>query len=195
MTTWPNHSLQRTRLSRFGCNSRTPSAGSLRLGRWLSVKFTLLLLAVGTLLTACRHTETARQSSGNPNPCGTFTGRSGTSADTASMFFSPRTPAEVAADAEIIQHIVGAWVLDPRSNSDAYQSITFRPDGSFTAKTSGSKQLFGAWCVDRHVLFLGKPNASAPLDYPGFHVIDLVDDHHLVCGIDISVAGRMRFTR
>jgi hypothetical protein len=45
------------------------------------------------------------------------------------------------------------------------------------------------------VLLLGKPGASTPLDYTGFHAINLVDDHHLVCGIDISVAGRMRFTR
>jgi hypothetical protein len=111
------------------------------------------------------------------------------------MFFSARTPAEVAADAEIVQHIVGAWMLDPRSDSDEFHAITIRSDGSFIATISGKKQVSGVWRVDRHVLFFGKPNASTPLDYPGFHVIDFVDDHHLVCGIDISVAGRMRFTK
>jgi hypothetical protein len=158
------------------------------------VKSTLLLLVVSTLLTACRHAEVAQQGDGSPNPSGTFTGRPGTSAASAPVFFSPRTSVEVAADAEIVQHIVGAWVLDPRSDTDEYRSINFRPDGTFTA-TNGNKQLSGAWRVDRGVLFLGKPNASTPLDYPGFHTIDLVDDHHLVCGIGISVAGRMRFTR
>jgi hypothetical protein len=145
-------------------------------------------------LTACRHPEVARQPNGSPNPSGYFTGRPGTSADIAPTFFSPRTSAEVAADAEIVQRIVGAWALDPRSDTDEYESITIRADGTFTA-TNGNKQLSGAWRVDRGVLFLGKPKASSPLEYPGFHKIDLVNDHHLVCGIGMSVAGRMRFTR
>jgi len=161
----------------------------------MSVKSTLLLLAVGTLFTACRHADVARQLDGSPNPCGTFTGRPGTSADTAPMFFSPRTPAGLATDTEIVQHLVGTWVLDPRTDSDEYQAITIQADGSFTATTRGKKQVSGAWRVDRDVLFLGKPNAPAPLDYYGFHTIELVDGHHLVCGIDISVAGRMRFRK
>jgi hypothetical protein len=85
-------------------------------------------------------------------------------------------------------------VLDPGTDSDEYEAITIRPDGSFTA-TRWNKQVSGAWRVDRRVLFLGKPKASAPLDYYGFHAIEMVDDHHLVCSIDISVAGRMRFKR
>jgi hypothetical protein len=167
------------------------------LGRWVSngsMRLAFLLFAAGTLLTACRQAEVAQQGQGSPNPRGTFTGRAATSGDSSPMFFSPRTSAEVAADAEIVQHIVGAWVLDPRSDTDEYQSITIRADGTFTA-TNGSKQLSGAWRVDRSVLFLGKPNASTPLDYPGFHTIDSINDHQLVCGIGMSVAGRMRFTR
>ena len=145
------------------------------------MKLVFLMFAAGSLLTACRHAEVAQQGNGSPNPRGP-------------VFFSPRTSAEVAADAEIVQHIVGAWVLDPRSDTDEYQSITIRADGTFTA-TNGTKQLSGTWRVDRSTLFLGKQNASTPLDYPGFHTIDLVNDHHLVCGIGMSVAGRMRFTR
>ena len=160
------------------------------------MKFTLLLLAVGTLLTACRHAEVARQPDRSPNPQGYFTGRPGTSADYAPMYLvSPRTPAEVAADTDLVQHIVGTWVLDPRTDSREYQSITIRPDGSFSATTGQNTQVSGAWRVDRRVLFLGKPNASAPLDYYGFHAVDVADDHNLVCGIDISVAGRMRFRK
>jgi len=134
------------------------------------------------------------QANGISNPSGTFSGRPGTSASSAPTFFSPRTSAEVAADAEIVQSIIGAWHLDPKSDTDEYQTITIRPDGTFTA-TNRDKQLSGAWRVDRGVLFLGKSNASTPLDYPGFHTIDLVNDHHLVCGIGMSMAGRMRFTR
>ena len=162
-----------------------------------SVKPTLLTLALaaGTYLTACRHADLARQPDGRPNPFGTFTGRPGASADISPTFFSPRTPAEVTTDAEVVQHIVGIWVLDTRTDSDEYQTIAIRPDGSFTATNSRNEQVSGAWRVDRRVLFLGKPRASAPLDYYGFHAIDFVDDHHLVCGIDISVAGRMRFKR
>lgn len=101
----------------------------------------------------------------------------------------------MAADTDIIQHIVGTWVADPRTDSPEYQSITIRPDGSFTVATDKNVQVSGVWRVDRRVLFLGKPNASAPLDYYGLHAIDVADDHHLVCGIDISVAGRMRFRK
>ncbi len=101
----------------------------------------------------------------------------------------------MAADTEIVQHIVGAWVLDPRTDSDEYRTITLWPDGTFAAMTSRNEQVSGTWRVDRRVLFLGKAGASGPLDYTGFHALDLVDDHHLVCGIDISVAGRMRFTK
>ena len=101
----------------------------------------------------------------------------------------------MTADADVVQHIVGTWVVDPRTDSDEIQAITIRLDGSFTATTGRNKQVSGAWRVDRRVLFLGKPGASTPLDYTGFHAISLVDDHHLVCGIDISVAGRMRFRK
>ncbi|MCX6924731.1 MAG: hypothetical protein NT154_16185 [Verrucomicrobia bacterium] len=147
-------------------------------------------------MTACRQAEVARQPDGSPNPCGLFMGRPGTAADIRPIYLvSPRTPAEVASDTQIVQHIVGTWTLDPRSDSDEYQAITIRPDGSFTATTGRNKQVSGAWRVDRRVLFLGKPNASASLDYYGFHAVDVADDHHLVCGIDISVAGRMRFTK
>ena len=165
------------------------------MGEQMSVKSTLLLLAVGTLFTACRHADMARQPDGSPNPCGSFTGRPGTSADTAPMFFSPRTPTEVATDTEIVPHLVGTWVLDPRTDSDDYQAITIQSDGGFTATTGRKKQVSGTWRVDRGVLFLGKPKASAPLDYYGFHTVESIDGHHLVCGIDISVAGRMRFRK
>lgn len=160
-----------------------------------SMRFALLLVAVGTILTGCRHAEVARQPGTSPNPSGYVAGRPGTNAPSAPVFFSPRTPAEVAIDTAIVQHIVGAWVLDPRTDSNQYQAITLRPDGSFAATTCRNEQVSGTWRVDRRVLFLGKPNASAPLDYYGFHAIDVADDHHLVCGIDISVAGRMRFMR
>jgi hypothetical protein len=162
----------------------------------MSIKSTLYFLVMGVLLTACRHAEVASQPDGNANPFGYFPGRPRTSADYAPVYLvSPRTPAEVATDAEIVDHIVGTWALDPRTDSREYQAVSIRADGTFTATTGRNKQVSGAWRVDRGVLFLGKPNASAPLDYPGFHSIDLVDDHHLVCGIGISVAGRMRFIR
>ena len=161
----------------------------------MSAKSTLLLLVAGTLLTACKHADVARQPDGSPNSSGHFTGRPGTRADIAPVFFSPRTPAEEAADADIVQHIVGTWVADPRTDSPEYQAITIRLDGSFTATTDKNAPVSGAWRVDRRVLFLGKPKASAPLVYYGFHTIDVADDHHLICGIDISVAGRMRFRK
>jgi hypothetical protein len=157
------------------------------------VKSTVLLLAASTFLTACRHADVAHQPLGTRNPNGTFTGRTGTSAESVSVFFSPRTPAEVTANAKIVQHIVGAWIVDKRPDTDEYQAITIRPDGTFTA-TNGNKQLSGAWCVDRGVLFLGKQTPLRLLTI-GFHPIDLVNEHQLVCGIGMSVAGRMRFTR
>jgi hypothetical protein len=160
------------------------------------VKSVFHLLAMGALLAGCRHAEVARQPDGSANPHGYFPGRPGTNADVAPIYLvTPRTPAEMASDSEIVQRLLGTWLLDPQSNSDEYQAITFRNDGSFRATIRRHKQISGAWRVDRGVLFLGKPNASTPIDYPGFHSIDSVDDHHLVCGIGISVAGRMRFTR
>jgi hypothetical protein len=110
------------------------------------------------------------------------------------MFFAPRTPEEVAADRKIVERIVGTWVSDPRTDWREYEAITIRADGSFTATTGPRKQVSGAWRVDRGVLFLRKANA-APTEYYGFHTIESADDHQLVCGFDVRVAGRMRFRR
>ena len=174
------------------------------LGEGLNMKAAIALLVATSLLAACSHTEVERQQATSvvgvtpTNPQGYFPGHPPTSAesvDNTPMFFSPRTPEEVAADEELAQRIVGIWVLDPQSDWHEYQAINIRPDSSFTATIKRNKQLPGAWRVDRRVLFLGKPNASTPLDYPGFHVVYLVDDHHLVCGIGMDVLGRMRFIK
>lgn len=164
------------------------------------MKSALALLAASTLLTACKHAEVSGQPATQAgtampvNPQGFYPGHPPASADDRPAFFTPRTPEEAATDEEIVRHIVGTWVADPRTDSQEYQTITFRPDGSFTAGIGPKRLVSGLWRVDRHVLFLRKENA-APSEFYGFHAIDRVDDHELVCGIDISVAGRMRFGR
>jgi hypothetical protein len=166
----------------------------------LNMKSALALIVAGTVLTACKHAEVSREPTTESgavmptNPRGFYAGHPPTSAQDGEMFFAPRTQTQVAADEEITRHIVGTWVADSDTDSHEYQTITFRPDGSFTASTCPKKLVSGLWRVDRRVLFLRKENA-APSEFYGFHAIDLVDDHQLVCGIDISVAGRMRFRR
>jgi hypothetical protein len=147
------------------------------------MKVALTLVTVSMLLAACRHAEVVRQQPTNAGVHQHFIG-------------GPPTKAEVETDTRILQHIVGTWTTADDPQWATYNVLIIQPDGRFrTINTNGTKRnCDGAWFVERGVLILVKTNA-APGNYYGFHVIDTLDDHQLVCGVDVSAAGRLRFTK
>jgi len=170
------------------------------------MKFAFTLLAVSVLLTACRHTEAAHQlltdtEVNRTNFCGYAAGHRPTERENEELLVWARRAAEkrhiagMPTDEEIRRHIVGAWVPDPKTDSDEYQTMVIRSDGSFTAIINAKVVREGTWMVDGGMMRLTTTNGAPTLNGFRYHSIDYVDDHKLVCGIDISVAGRMRFTK
>ncbi len=100
-------------------------------------------------------------------------------------------------DAQIRHELLGSWTLDDRSNSQEYCMMVIRLDGSFaTVLNDGTKRTReGTWQVDSGILRLITTNGVATPNGFRLHAISHVDDHTLVCGIDISMAGRLRFKR
>lgn len=163
--------------------------------------FALVFLAVSLLVTACQHVELTPQGSSDSetnraDSCGAVTSQQPIGSNTFQHFLGTPTPAEEAADKELLCHIVGTWTSleDPRWAP--YHTLSVQPDGSFTAIRTNRTKLAcaGTWFVERGFLLLVKSNDSS-LNYFGFHKIYHVDDHELVCGVGLSVAGRLRFTK
>ena len=140
------------------------------------MKLTLPFLLAGLLLTACKHTDAVRPHLSE--------------AELQQEAALPRP-----GDAEIRQKIIGTWVPDPRTDSDEYQSMTIRSDGSFTTVISRKVVREGTWDLQSGMMRLTTTNGAPTPNGFRYHSIGSVDDHNLVCGIDISVAGRMRFTK
>src|SRR6266496_2913739 len=161
----------------------------------VTMKFALVLLATTMFLTSCRQAEVAHQLTTDAqertrtNPSGTFPGHPPTEAEIQSYTPWKPTAEQVGADKAIVEHIIGTWTAAEDSNSAPYPVLIIRPDGTFRVNSNRRKLVCeGIWSVDRGVLHLKKRNAASG-EYYGFHAIDHIDEHRLVCGVDISVAG------
>jgi hypothetical protein len=169
------------------------------LGVHVSIKSASQVLAATVLLTACKHGVATRQAVDDSqphnlnNPVGYIPGHPPSSAEQQALGLAARTLDEVAADEAMAKRLIGTWTSADDLRWARYHVLTLRDDCSFMA-TNGNKEVSGAWRVDRGILLLTEADAK-PFDYFGFHSITLLDDHQLVCGIDMSVAGRWRFTR
>jgi hypothetical protein len=141
------------------------------------MRHALIFVLMSVLLTACQHAQ-----------------------------ISPRlSQAELAqeaalkrpTDAEARLKMIGTWVAEARTDDDEYQTMTIRPDGSFVTVGSDCEKLVveGTWRIESGMLRLTPTNGVHTPNGFRLHGIEYVDDHKLVCGIDISTAGRMRFTR
>jgi hypothetical protein len=165
------------------------------------VKLAFILLGATMALTACRHAEVAGQQPAAPqaripaNPSGYFPGHAPSETEFRSFSASAPTPEQVVADKAIAERMVGTWTATERSDSAQYPVLVIGTDGTYAVTTNQRKLVSeGTWTVNRGVLLL-KAKHAGPSTYSGFHVIDQIDDHNLVCGIDISVAGRLRFSK
>ncbi|HZQ48174.1 MAG TPA: hypothetical protein VFC07_14255, partial [Verrucomicrobiae bacterium] len=68
-------------------------------------------------------------------------------------------------------------------------------DGSFTTIINKKLVREGEWILEHGMMRLTTTNGAPTPNGFRLHSIDYVDDRNLVCGIDISVGGRMRFTK
>jgi len=113
------------------------------------------------------------------------------------------TPPEKRSNqAEIQQHIAGTWTLDERSDIDGFQGLEISSDGTITSiKLDSTRHTVGTWHLDGHTLVVtsGNPNLIAKpegsLGKRQYYPVIYASEHELVCGLGISVAGRMRFKR
>ena len=140
------------------------------------MKLSIPILLAGVLLMACKHTDAVRPHF--------------TKAERRREAALPRPN-----DAEIRRRIIGTWVPDPRTDDAEYESTTIRRDGSFTTVINRNLVRQGKWQVQSGMLRLSTTNGAPTPNGFRYHSIDYVDDHRLICGIDISMAGRMRFTK
>jgi len=151
----------------------------------MTAKPAYALLAVIAISVSCKHTEAIRQETLH--------------VEAGKHFAGTPTAAEVAADEDALKHILGTWRTADDPRWAYYHFLTLRPDGSFTTVNTNRPNMAreGAWFLERGFLLLVKSNPvpAAPLDYYGFHRIRHVDDHHLVCGPGMSVAGELKFTK
>jgi hypothetical protein len=148
----------------------------------MTAKLAYALLAVIALSISCKHTEVARKETPQ--------------VEAGKHFAGTPTAAEVAADEETLKHILGTWQTADDPRWAHYHLLTLRPDGSFTTVNTNRPNAAceGTWFLERGFLLLVKSDA-APFDYYGFHRVRHVDDHHLVCGPGMSVAGELSFTK
>lgn len=116
------------------------------------------------------------------------------------------TPPEKRSNqAEIQQHIAGTWTLDERSDIDGFQGLEISSDCTITSiKLDSTRHPVGTWHLNGHMLVVrpAKPNIvllsdgiTANLDEQSYYPVIYASEHELVCGLGISVAGRMRFKR
>jgi|SRR6516162_10101916 hypothetical protein len=165
------------------------------------MKLVVLTLLPALALTACRHAEVAQQHVTNPqasipvNPIGFYPGHTPTEAELQSLPSMLPTPEQAAADKATAQRFVGTWTAtDPSDSARRYPILLLSTDGTFAVTTKKGKLVSqGTWTFDRGVLLLKTRNTMP--GYYGFHVVYHIDDHHLVCSIDIDVAGRLSFTK
>jgi hypothetical protein len=165
------------------------------------MKPVILTLAATLALTACRHPEVAQQHATEPqanipvNPIGFYPGHTPTEAELNRFPPVVPTPEQAAADKATARRFVGTWTATDLSDSARwYPILLLRTDGSFAVTTKKGKLVSqGTWTFDRGVLLLRTQNTMP--GYYGFHVVYRIDEHHLVCGIDIDVAGRLSFTK
>jgi len=148
----------------------------------MTSKFAFALLSLIAVSTSCKHTEPARQEALHVEPGKHFAG-------------TP-TAAQMAADEEILKHIIGTWQTADDPQWAYYHLLTLLSDGSFTTVNTNGPNVVcsGTWFLERGFLLLVKSNA-VPSGYYGFHRVRHVDDHNLVCGPGMSVGGELRFTK
>jgi hypothetical protein len=114
-------------------------------------------------------------------------------------------PEKRSSEAEIQQHIAGSWTLDERSDIDGFRGLEISTDGTITSiKLDSTRQLVGTWLLDGRMLVVRPANPNivllpdgntANLDEQSYYPVIFASEHELVCGLGISVAGRMRFKR
>ncbi len=150
-------------------------------------RFALALLALIAVSVSCKHTEVGREETSRVGPLHMEPGK---------HFAGTPTAAQVAADEEALTHILGTWRTADDPRWAWYHFLTLRPDGSFTTVNTNRPGAVcaGTWFLERGFLLLVNSNA-VPFDYYGFHKIRQLDEHHLVCGPGMSVAGELRFTK
>lgn len=111
-------------------------------------------------------------------------------------------PEKRSNDPEIRQHITGTWTLDERPDINGYRGLEISPDGTLTStKLDGTKQHVGTWKLDGSILvvtsndpeLVAKPDGS--LGKQQYYPVIYASEHELICGLGISVAGRMRFKK
>lgn len=139
-------------------------------------------MALTAVSMSCKHTEPAGQEALHVEPGKHFAG----------------TPsaAQVAADEEILKHILGTWRTAEDPRWAWYHSLTLRADGSFTVVNTNRPDalIAGSWFLERGFLLLVKSN-TVLCGYYGFHKVRHIDDHSLVCAPGMSVGGELRFTK
>ncbi|PWU16448.1 MAG: hypothetical protein C5B50_13450 [Verrucomicrobia bacterium] len=141
----------------------------------------LAFILASVFLAGCSYAEMARQ-----EPTTTTQGH----------FLGNPTPAQEAADKEILRYIIGIWTTADAPQWAHYHVLTIRSNGSFTAIHTNRTKLVcdGTWFVERGFLLLVRSN-TPPSDYFGFHYIRQLDDHQLVCAPGVSEGGDMKFTK
>src|SRR5215471_3016945 len=160
------------------------------------MKPVILTVAATLALTACRNPEVAQQHATEPqanipvNPVGFYPGHPPTDAELNRFPPVVPTPEQAAADKATAERFVGTWTAtDPSDSARWYPILVLRADGTFAVTTKKGKLVSqGIWTFDRGVLLL--KTSKTMTGYYGFHKVYHIDEHQLVCGIDMSVPGR-----
>ena len=114
-------------------------------------------------------------------------------------------PEKRSSVSEIRQYIVSTWTLDERSDIDGFQGFEISPDGTLTKiKLDGTSYPACTWHLDGKMLVIQSSKASTTttsdrtvtiMGEPSYYPVIYASEHELVCGLGISVAGRMRFKK
>ena len=163
-------------------------------GVYVNIRSASVLLGATLLLTGCQHATSERvdadtQSASVTNPVGYYPGHTPSEIDSPAAL----TSKQIATDEAMARRLVGTWVSADDLRWAGYHVLVLREDFSFTV-TNGGKEVSGVWRVYGGILLLTEAGAQ-PFDYYGVHGIDHLDDHKLVCGIAMGVAGRYTFNR
>jgi len=109
-----------------------------------------------------------------------------------------------STEAEIRQHIVGAWTVSDKSNGCWYPTLVIAANGRLIGVlTNGAKADLGTWEMSNKLLRVTPTPASIEAARAsGFHLNDwdyfpivYADDHELVMTPGISMAGRWRYKK
>lgn len=148
------------------------------------VKTTITVCLTSLLLAACSHIEK----------------------ETPQTTRGPRhlEPERRSTEAEIRQHIVGEWTVADGSDGCWYPTLIIGDDRTLVAvQTNGNRAVIGTWELDRTALrvtptpamFKAARQAGYHLNEWDYYPVMYADDHELVMGLGISVAGRWRYKR